>query len=143
VRIEARAFCRAAAVEPSSCVAGEAGAANCDVGTGSILASGAAELGAGVPVAVAEAIGEGPDVAAGDPFGDAVGAVVPQAATITARIRAAAALTGPNLFARSGRIGFTWSMVSEKVAALALSRRGRLPLWFGRDVRTRAVLLVF
>jgi hypothetical protein len=110
------------------------------VGTGSILASGAAEL--GEAVAAAEAMGEVPDVAASDLTGDAVGAVVPHAATITASTSPAAALAGAHVFVRSGRMRVTPSMVSEKVAAPALSRRGRLPLWFRPSRSDPAILLI-
>jgi hypothetical protein len=91
-----------------------------------MLASGAAGLGE----AVAGAMDEVTDVAASDPFGAAVGAVVPQATTTAARNRPAAALVGAKVIVRSARMRVTPSMVSEKVANPTLSRRGRLPSWF-------------
>src|SRR5450759_2542443 len=123
-RMPPRAFCRAAAVASSRWARGETGATSCDVGTGTMLASGAAGLGEAV------AIDEATDVAASDPLGAAVGVVEPHATTIATRRRPAAALAGANVLVRSARLRVTPSMVSEKVAAPALSRRGRLPLWF-------------
>src|SRR5450759_3000572 len=125
-RMPPRAFCRAAAVASSRWARGETGATSCDVGTGTMLARDPAGLGE----TVAGAMGEVPDVAASDPLGDTVGAVVPHATTIAARSRPAAALAGARVLVRSTRMRVTRSMVSEKVAAPALSRRGRLPVWF-------------
>src|ERR1035437_2302956 len=116
-----RAVCRAAAVASSRCAAGGTGATSCDVGTGTMLATGVA----GLAEAVAGAMDEVTDVAASDPLGAAVGVVEPHATTIAARSRPAAALAGANVLVRSARLRVTPSMVSEKVAAPALSRRGR------------------
>src|SRR5450759_958317 len=98
-----RAFCRAATVASSRCAAGGAGATSCDVGTGTMLASDAAGLGE----AVAGAMDEVTDVAASDPLGTAVGAVVPHAATIAARSRPAAAWAGAKVLVRSARMRVT------------------------------------
>src|ERR1035437_303240 len=127
------AFCRAAAVASSRWARGEAGATSCDVGTGTMLASDAAALAEDVAEAVAKAEAEAE--ALGDPLGGVVGAGEPHAPTISARSKAVAVVLGADFLVRSARMRVTPSMVSEKVTAPALSRRGRLRLWF-RPVRS-------